>query len=106
MKLNYHAPVCPDRPMFDSPSFNAWNIGYTAVGAAIFWGRWGHTKLRAYVLSDLLDMIPIKAEIRVGIEFVIFLALGVFVGIGITSPTNATQAIAAGLGWTGLLAKK
>jgi len=36
---------------------------------------------------------------------VIFCLIGAVIGTILTEPTNAQQALAAGLGWTGLLAK-
>lgn len=38
-------------------------------------------------------------------EAAIFTILGAFVGSILTQPTNPQQALAAGLGWTGLLSK-
>ena len=92
--------------MFQTPSFAFWNIAFTAIGAAVYWGKWGRTKLKAYVLSDVINLIPMGRKWRAAIEFVIFLTIGCVVGIAVVQPTNATQALTAGFGWTGLFAHR
>lgn len=92
--------------MFQSPSFGFWNIAFTALGAAVYWGKWGRTKLKAYVLSDFVDLIPVGPKWRSAIEFSIFLVIGSAVGIAVVHPTTATQALTAGFGWTGLFAHR
>jgi len=87
--------------MFQIPSFTFWNVAFTGVGVAVFWGKWGRTKLRAYLLSDLLNLVPVDEKWRAAIEFLVFLTLGCLVGIGIVQPTTPTQALTAGFGWTG-----
>jgi hypothetical protein len=85
-----------------SDSFTFVNILYTAIGAAVFWGKWGRAELRAYVLSDLISLFNLERKTRAGIECLIFVALGCIVSIGLTAPTSPSQALVAGLGWTGL----
>ena len=92
-------------PPFHAPVFSLWTIVYTSIGAAIFWGKWGKAKLKAYVLSDLVNLLPCNQKWRGIIEFVIFVALGCLVGVAVVQPTNAAQALTAGLGWTGLVSK-
>jgi hypothetical protein len=87
--------------VFQIPSFTFWNIVFTAIGVAVFWGKWGRTRLKAYVLSDLVNLIPVGAKQRAAIEFLVFLVLGCLVGIGVVQPTTPAQALTAGLGWTG-----
>lgn len=91
--------------MFHVPDFTFWNVAYTAIGAAVFWGKWGRTKLKAICLSDILNLLDLKPAQRGALEFVIFVALGCLVGIAVVQPTNATQALTAGFGWTGLFSK-
>lgn len=92
-------------PFFEIPPFTFSNVLYTAIGAAIFWTKWGRTKLRAFALSDIIELFYEKDSKRaVALEFIIFIALGCIVGIGLTEPGNARQAFAAGMGWTGLFA--
>jgi hypothetical protein len=92
--------------VFQTPSFAFWNVAFTAIGAAVYWGKWGRTKLKAYVLSDLVNLIPVEEKWRFAIEFAIFLIIGSVVGIAVVQPTNATQALTAGFGWTGLFAHR
>jgi hypothetical protein len=90
--------------MFQSPSFSFWNIVFTAIGVSVFWGKWGRSKLQAYLLHDVVNLLHLSEERRGAIEFLIFLVLGCLVGIGVTQPTTPAQAITAGFGWTGLFA--
>lgn len=92
--------------MFQSPQFTFWNVMFTAVGAAVFWGKWGRLSLRAFVLSDILNLFPLKGSHRAAIEFVIFMGLGCLVGIGVAQPHNAVQALTAGFGWTGFFSTR
>jgi hypothetical protein len=93
--------------MVDLPTFDFWMMTYTAVGAAVIWGKLGREKRKVYVLSDLLDgLIPQSASFRIVLEFVIFIVLGCLISAGVVHPTNAAQAIAAGMGWTGMLSTK
>jgi hypothetical protein len=91
-----------------APGFTTTNIAFAFIGSAVFWGKWGRTELRAYILYDLLNMVDqilkMSKRTRAGIECLIFIAAGIYVGISLTEPTNPAQALAAGLGWTGLFA--
>ena len=78
---------------------------FTAIGAAVYWGKAGRTKLKAYYLSDLIARIPLDENLRSLAECVVFIVLGSVVGVAVVQPLNATQAITAGLGWTGLFAR-
>jgi len=89
--------------LFQAPSFTPWNVIFTAIGVSVFWGKWGRTKLKAYVLSDLVSLIPVNDAWRGAIEFLIFLTIGCLVGIGVAQPTSPAQALTAGLGWTGFI---
>jgi len=90
--------------VFETPNFNFWNVAYTAIGAMALWSSWGKTKLRPLFLSRLLRLF-LKGRICAVVEFVVFVAIGVVVGIGVVHPNNAQQAITAGLAWTGALAR-
>ena len=68
----------------------------------MFWGFKGRTKLRVFTLSDVLEKLIAKDRFRHLLEFAVFIALGCFVGIGITDPKNPQQALTAGLAWTGV----
>jgi hypothetical protein len=83
-------------------------VGYTALGAALFWGRNGRKKLRVYVLSDLFDVfrIDIESPWRHLAEFLLFLVFGVLIGVGAIGPSTIPQALTAGFAWTGVVAKR
>ena len=91
---------------FEGPHFTVWNTVYTAIGAAIFWGKSGRTKLRIFCLSDVLDFLELPdGRSRKCIEFVIFVVLGCLIGIGFVKPNSVQQALTAGFAWTGVFAK-
>jgi hypothetical protein len=75
-------------------------IAYTAIGAAVIWGKMGNKELRAYVLSDFVRMLPGGPNLHSVLEFLIFVILGCAVGIGVAQPVNARQALTAGIAWT------
>jgi len=91
--------------MVHFPDVTFASVFFTAIGAALFWGKWGNRKLRAYALSRLLEYIfPKSPYVRHVLEFFVFIALGCVVGIGLTQPANIPQCFTAGLGWTGFVA--
>lgn len=87
-------------------AFTVANLFFAAVGASVFWGINGRTRLRAFILRDLIDWFDLKQQNRVPFEFAIFISLGCVVGVAVTQPISAIQAITAGFGWTGLFARK
>jgi hypothetical protein len=92
---------------FDIPQFTTWNVVYTAIGAAVFWGRNGKTKLKVYYLSHVLDLLEVPTgRWRNCAEFCIFIVLGCIVGIGIVKPGTGAQALTAGFAWTTFIAKR
>ena len=86
--------------MFENPTFTLGAVTYTAIGAAVIWAKMGRAKLKAYVLSDIVNRLPLSVKLRSLIEFIIFVTLGCAVGIGVAQPTNARQALTAGIAWT------
>jgi hypothetical protein len=101
-----HFPVeAADFTAYSIPSFDLWKLSYTAIGVMIAWGKLGRSKLRPYVLADVIEMIPIGENGKYLIEFLVFLILGCAVGIGVTDPRNVAQAIMAGFGWTGIFSQ-
>jgi hypothetical protein len=93
---------------FAVPTYEFSAIVYTALGALISFGRMGTAKVKTWALSPLLDKLFASHKehwIRVLVELILFIVLGVVFGIAITEPKNVMQAVTAGLGWTALLAK-
>jgi len=87
-------------------AFSISNVLFTAIGASVYWGINGRSKLRAYLLREVIDWLDLNPTARAATEFVIFVVLGCLVGIAVTQPISATQAITAGFGWTGLFARR
>ena len=91
--------------MFPNPLPLRWVIAFTAAGALIYWCKWGPAKLKAYALSEIVDLLPVSPVAKRIIETLVFTALGCFIGIGILQPVNPSQAVTAGFAWTGAFAK-
>jgi hypothetical protein len=91
--------------MLTSPLPTYLIILYTAAGAIAYWARWGRERLRVYGLAAVLEMIPMRAIVRARVEFVVFVVLGCFLGIGLVEPKNMTQSFSAGFAWVGLFTK-
>jgi hypothetical protein len=80
------------------------NYLFTALGVFLLYARWGKAGLRYYVPRDLLDTLHLSDDRKTQIELVVFMLIGTVVATACVEPQTARQAIAAGLGWTGLLA--
>lgn len=91
--------------MFETPTYDLWAVLYTAVGATSVWARLGRKKMRVFALSRLIEGLDFSDKTKLIAEFCIFVSMGVVVGVGVVQPTTAAQALAAGMGWTGLLAQ-
>ena len=91
--------------MFDVPTYELGSVVFTALGVVSVWGRLGPKKIRVFALSRLIEELGFTGKTKVIVEFCIFVSTGVVVGVGVVQPTSAAQALAAGMGWTGLLAQ-
>ena len=78
-------------------------ILYTATGAICYWARWGRARLRVLGLARVLELFPMRPIVSARIEFVTFVVLGCFIGIGFVEPINVTQSFSAGFAWVGLI---
>jgi hypothetical protein len=74
---------------------------YTALGAVTAWMVKGRKKLVLIGLSDLCKGVP--SNVRVWLEFLVFVVLGCIIGMVFAHPATSTQAMTAGLSWTGLM---
>jgi hypothetical protein len=90
---------------FEMPNFTLAKVAFTAIGATVYWGLSGRTKLRPFLLPDILKHLPWKQAHPI-LEFLLFLMMGCLVGIGFTDPSNPRQAITAGMGWTGVFVRR
>jgi hypothetical protein len=78
---------------------------YVAIGVIVLWCKTSKTNRNIYGLSPVLELFFGDGHLRSIIELIIFIVLGCLVSDGLVVPTTAAQAIAAGLGWTGLMTK-
>lgn len=93
--------VVMDYSFFSHPG---WVIAFTAFGASILWAKWSRQeRLDVIVLSKLLHRCGLKGRLFTVVEFVLFVAFGAIVALGVGEPDNLRQGFAAGLGWTALL---
>ena len=84
-----------------------WQLhAYAAVGALLLWGKLGKQGREAYGLSDVLKRFGLNEKLRLAIEPVMFVALGAFLAVVFVQPITVAQAVAAGVGWTGLVSKR
>lgn len=79
------------------------NHFFVAIGSILLWSKLGHEGRKAYVLEELLAATRLPSSYCTIVGFVIFVALGVVVAMGVVKPASAAQAIVAGMGWTGML---
>ena len=87
-------------------TFYFWaHVFYAFLGSGLLYVRWGRSKLRTFGLSAFLDTFDLSEKVRVRLEMLLFITIGTFVAMGVAQPSNAVQALTAGLGWTGLVAK-
>ena len=91
--------------MFEEPTYELSSILFTSLGVILLWSKMGRKGIRPYALSNLIELFRLSKRATTILEFLVFLALGVVAGIAIVQPVNAPQAIAAGLGWTGLFTR-
>ena len=78
---------------------------YAAGGALILWGKLAKQGREVYGLTDILKRFGLSERVRLAVEPVIFVVLGGFFAVGLLDPSTIPQAIAAGIGWTGLVSK-
>lgn len=91
--------------MFEAPTYDFSSVLFTGLGVILLWSKMGRKGIRPYALSNLIELFSLSKRATTILEFLVFLALGVAAGIAIVQPVNAPQAIAAGLGWTGLFTR-
>ena len=77
----------------------------TALGVFVLYCKRGQGGLKGYVPDDLVRTWHLSDDRLLQIEAVLFLITGTAVAMLMTQPQTPQQAFAAGLGWTGLIAK-
>jgi hypothetical protein len=77
---------------------------YAAAGVLILWSKSKATNRGVYGLTDFINrFIPQEyAKTRSIIEVICYLSIGCLISMGVFTPATPAQALAAGLGWTGL----
>ena len=85
---------------------SAWIIVAVVAGTTLLWCKEGREKLQVYSLSRLVQLLPFSKNTQYVVQVVVFVALGSFIALLLTEPSNPRQAFAAGLGWTAGLTRK
>jgi hypothetical protein len=78
---------------------------YVAVGVIVLWSKTSKTQRNVYGLTAVVEMVFASEKVRGFVELIVFLSIGCIISHGIVAPTTPAQAVAAGLGWTGLMTK-
>lgn len=78
-------------------------VGYAALGVLALASKWGHDGLRVYVPTALIRTLHLDDDRNTQLEFLFFIVMGSIFGVLVGGPETPRQAVAAGLGWTGLL---
>lgn len=68
----------------------------------MLWAKNRLQKSRPRLFAEFIDLFPMGAKGRKFAEFLIFVAVGTFIGFYVAVPTNPQQAITAGFAWTSL----
>ena len=90
---------------FDVPEFGLDKVVFTAMGVFVLWASWGTGGLSFKHLNIALSQLGIPPDWLILVEFGVTMVSGVVVAIAFVEPQTAQQAIAAGMGWTGLIAR-
>ena len=88
---------------FQGAPFALEPILYTGLGVVILWFRLGQERIRVVGVSSVLEQVGVSKSTSIVAEFLFVLVAGIVVVMTFVQPTTAEQAIAAGLGWTGLV---
>ena len=91
--------------MFEVPVYNGANVFFTAIGVFFVWASWGTGRLSVKYLNTKLAGFGLSLNWLMVIEFLVTMVVGVIITIALIDPQTAPQAIAAGMGWTSLVAR-
>ena len=91
--------------MMDVPEYSGANVFFTAIGVFLIWASWGSGRLSVKYLNDSLAKLGLSQNWLMVVEFAVTMTVGVLVAVAIVDPQTAPQAIAAGMGWTSLVAR-
>ena len=91
--------------MFAVPDYEGSKMLFTAVGVFVIWAAWGKGRLTVKYLSACLSALGLSSNWLLLVEFLVTMSVGVVVAIAFFDPQTARQAIAAGMGWTSLVAR-
>ena len=87
--------------MFNVPL--AYYIGCWLGALALYFKQLNINKTKVMQFLQIINKNWEGQPLAVVLDAIIFSTIGTILGIGFTQPINLQQAIAAGIGWTGLL---
>ena len=91
--------------MFDLSVYSGASIFFTALGVFVVWASWGGGRLSVSYLNARLAGLGFQANWLMVTEFLVTMGVGVLIAIALVNPQTPQQAIAAGMGWTSLVAR-
>lgn len=91
--------------MFFVPEFGLDKVAFTLIGVFLLWASWGKGGLSVKYLSAALAKRGLPPGWLALVDFTLTMIIGVIVTIVFVDPQTAQQAVAAGMGWTGLITK-
>jgi len=71
----------------------------------VLWASWGKGGLSVKYLNAALARAGVPPNWLILVEFMLTMVVGVIVAVALVDPQTARQAIAAGMGWTGLVTR-
>lgn len=80
-------------------------VVYVAVGVVVLWCKTSKANRNIYGLSPVIALFLSNERARSIVELIVFLTIGCLISEGFVIPGTPAQAVAAGLGWTGLLTR-
>ena len=87
------------------PEYDIFGVFFTALGVFAVWAAWGKGRLGVAYVTDRLSDRGVSPNVLLLFEFLLIMVLGVLLAITFVQPQTPQQAIAAGMGWTGLVAR-
>lgn len=91
--------------MFDLSVYSGASIFFTALGVFVVWASWGGGRLSVSYLNARLAGLGFQANWLMVLVTTEFMGVGVLIAIALVNPQTPQQAIAAGMGWTSLVAR-
>ena len=81
------------------------NVLFTSLGVFFIWASWGTGRLSVRYLREWLAELGLSSKPLLVAELVGTMLMGVPIAMALVQPETIQQALFAGMGWTGLVAR-